>query len=244
MKPPARPFSLLARVYDAIMDDVEYEDWGEFILDMVRSMGWHGHRVLDLGCGTGNSCFPFVARGFEVVGVDGSEEMLAVARDKLPNVRFVRGEFTTFQLGESFDLVISMFDSLNNLLEPADFLATLERIYNHLTPGGIVMFDVNTTVGLRDLWEESRAEGWSQEVYYRWEHSFDDATGLAQVVAYCADDQHAFTEVHTERAYDPSEIRDMLSEAGFAVVHVLSYPSGRDADEDEARVWAVGQKLF
>ncbi len=237
-----KPFSLLARVYDAIMQDVDYEAWVDFILATVKARGWQGHKVLDIGCGTGNATFPLYARGFEVTGLDASAEMLRFAREKLPPVKFVQADFSSFELNERFDLIVSVFDSLNNLLKPEQFLQALLSVYKHLTPGGMFIFDVNTTTGLRDLWESGRAEGWSGEVYYRWEHSFDERTGLARVEAYCSDEKQEFTEVHFERPYDPPELLELMLRAGFDNVAVLSYPDGHEALLDEVRVWVVGEK--
>ena len=236
-----KPFTRLASVYDAIMDDVEYEGWTDFILREAEKVGWRGHKVLDLGCGTGNSTFPFFARGFHVTGLDASPDMLAVAREKLPPVRFVQGNFTSFKLDEKFDLIISVFDSLNNLLEPHDFLRTAERIRHHLTPDGLFMFDVNTTVGLRDLWESGRAEGWVDEVHYSWEHTFDEVTRIGTVTAYCEKNGRAFTEVHLERAYNPPELRDLLAQAGFDCIQMMTYPSGEPPEEDEERLWVLAR---
>lgn len=242
--PAAKPFSSLARVYDAIMQDIDYDAWASFVLATVKRQGWEGRRVLDLGCGTGNSTVPFVMRGYEVTGLDASAEMLAVASAKLPAVAFVRADFTRFSLGASFDLVVSIFDSLNNLLCPEDFVEAARRAHAHLRPGGFFMFDVNTRVGLRELWEEGRAEGWAGDIYYLWQHSFDEASGLAQVEAYCRTPEGEFTETHLERPYDAGELRRLLAEAGFATVHILSYPSGEEASNTAERVWAVARRAL
>ncbi len=236
-----KPFSLLAEVYDAIMSDVDYEAWTDFMLDLALEAGTEVRRVLDLGCGTGNSSEPFVTRGLAVTGVDLSAEMLAVARLKLPAATFLEADFTTFELGARFDLVVSVFDSLNNLLDPDDFCRTAARAREHLRPGGVFIFDVNTTVGLRNLWEDDRAEGWVDDVYYLWEHSFDERTKLAQVVAYCEKGARNFTEVHLERPYDPAEVRALLHAAGFTDVQILTYPHGRPADEQTERIWVVAR---
>ncbi len=236
------PFSLLAEVYDAIMSDVEYDAWADFILDLALEAGTGVQTVLDLGCGTGNSSEPFVERGLTVTGLDLSAEMLAVARHKLPTATFVREDFTTFALDQRFDLVVSVFDSLNNLLDPDDFRRAAERARHHLNPGGCFIFDVNTTVGLRNLWEDDRAEGWVDDVYYLWEHSFDERTGLAQVVAYCEKGARGFTEVHLERPYDAREVRALLAAAGLRDVQVLTYPYGRPATDETERIWVVARR--
>lgn len=228
------------------MSDVEYGAWAEFILRLAHHAGAQLPqapltRLLDLGCGTGNSSAPFVARGMQVTGLDASEQMLSVARDKLPEARFVRGSFTDFSLPERFDLVVSVFDSLNNLLEPGDLRRCGERVLAHLAPGGAFIFDVNTTQGLRELWEEGRAEGWVDDVYYRWEHLFDEATGLARVVAYCEKGDRSFTEVHFERPYDPPEVEALLLAAGFSSVCAVTYPDGDAPTPETERIWVVAQ---
>ena len=238
----AEPFSLLAEVYDAIMSDVEYGAWADFILDVALGAGTEVRSVLDLGCGTGNSSEPFIEAGLHVTGIDLSTEMLAVARTKFPEATFVQADFTAFELSETFDLVVSVFDSLNNLLDPRDFRRCAERVLEHLEPGGLFIFDVNTTVGLRNLWEDDRAEGWVDDVYYLWEHSFDEAAKRAQVVAYCKKGARSFTEVHLERPYDPAEVRTLLTAAGFNDVQVLTYPDGRPATDETERIWVVARR--
>jgi SAM-dependent methyltransferase len=236
------PFSLIAHVYDAIMHDIDYEAWGEFVLKHVAARAWQGQRVLDLGCGTGNSSIPFFSRGYEVIGLDRSPEMLAIARSKLPPVTFVEADFRDFQVAEPVDLTVSMFDSLNNLTDPADFVRTARNVWTALRPGGLFVFDINTSAGLRDLWELGNAEGYAGEVYYHWEHHFDETTRLATVNAYCEQGELAFTEVHIERAYEPTEVKELLLQAGFTDVCVLAFPAGGIPEADALRVWVSARR--
>lgn len=231
------PFSRLASVYDAIMADVEYDEWVDFILHRATRRGFAGGTILDLACGTGNATLPAHLRGFEVEGLDGSAAMLAAAREKMPEVRLLRDDLRTFDTGRRYALVYSVFDSLNNLLCDADFLAMLDRVRAHLEPGGQFVFDCNTRTGLRELWDGSRAEGWADDVYYRWEHSYDEASGLARVEAYCQLRNSEFVEVHFERPYDPADLRELLAKAGFERIEVVRYPDASPAPEDEPRVW-------
>jgi SAM-dependent methyltransferase len=237
-----KPFSLLAQVYDAIMSDIDYEAWGKFILEIVRTRGWKPGRVLDLGCGTGNSTMPMFAFGLDVTGLDASEEMLERARDKLPPVNFVQGDFKTFKLDKTFTLAYSVFDSLNNLLSEKEFLEAARNIHTHLEPGGFFMFDVNTTIGLRELWEAGRAEGWAGDVYYRWTHTFDEDTNLAKVEAYCENGSTSFTEVHYEKPYDAPDLKRLLTQAGFVEVETITHPEGDESQEDDERIWVVAKK--
>jgi SAM-dependent methyltransferase len=232
------PFTAVSRVYDAIMQDVAYDDWIGFVVREARARGWSGAgRVLDMGCGTGNATAPWVARGLEVVGLDASSDMLAVARAKLPEVQFIHGDLRDARVPGTFDLAVAVFDTLNNLLDDGDLLRTACHVRTVLAPGGIWAFDVNTSVGLASLWEDDVAEGWADEVHYRWTHRWDPVTRRAIVEAWCASPFGTFTEVHQERPYDADELREVLGTAGFVSVDVVAYPDGRPAAADVPRVW-------
>ncbi len=237
----AAPFTRLADVYDAIMSDVPYDDWVDFLLREATARGFRGGPTLDLACGTGGATRPMRDRGFEVDGVDGSEAMLAVARAKLPEVRFRRGDLRTFRTGRRYALIFSVFDSLNNMLDPADFVRAVRRARAHLLPGGLFVFDANTRRGLAELWEQGVAEGATPEVRYRWVHRYDPARELATVEATCHDRHGRFTEVHHERPYDPEVLRRLVRRAGFEAVDVIVFPDGEDATEEEPRVWTFAR---
>lgn len=238
----AEPFTLLASVYDVIMAEVEYEEWATFILELAGARGYAGGPLLDLGCGTGNSTAPLSDRGLDVTGVDASAAMLAVAREKLPDVEFHRARFTELELGRTFELVYSVFDALNNLLTDTDMREALARVHRHLEPGGLFIFDVNTPTGLRDLWEGGKAEGWADDIFYRWTHSYDELTGLAHVEALCSTVDGSFVERHSERGYDAADLVRLLGGAGFTSIEVVTFPGGEPAPADADRIWVVAQR--
>ena len=172
------PFSSLARVYDAIFADVEYDDWADFSLSVLLELGWletqEGLTMLDLACGTGSSSLPYAQRGFVVSGADMSLDMLCVARAKLPNTEFYHQNFLELDIPQRFNLITCVFDSLNNLLELADLEQTLERVKAHLLPNGVFVFDCNTPLGVTDLWEDNEFAGEVQltdgSAHYHWTH--------------------------------------------------------------------------
>jgi SAM-dependent methyltransferase len=247
----AQPFSSLASVYDAMFSDVDYGDWCAFTVANISP--WAGDtlppdavRVLDLGCGTGESMRPYIGCGFHVTGVDASREMLTVARAKFPDVPFHQQRFESLTLETRFHLAVSVFDSLNNLTDPIDLERTFGRVHTHLEPGGWFVFDCNTRLGVRDLWDDGRFEGEvvrdGRSVRFEWTHQFLEDSGLGEVTARCWGEGFAFTEVHLERGYDPAELTAMLGRAGFSHVMCMEYPDAAAPDADSPRVWVFARR--
>jgi SAM-dependent methyltransferase len=235
MQPP--PFSALADVYDDLVADNDYEGWCDFVLEQAERHRAPRGPVLELGCGTGNMAIPLARRGLDVTGLDRSPQMLRIARGKAPLIDWRVADMTGFCLERRYSLVLSVFDTLNNLLDPELFAAAVRCVRRHLLPGGLFVFDVNTAVGLRDLWEGGRLEGWAGEVFYSWTHDFDEEARIARVEAYCQTARRCFTEVHLERAYEAAEVSTLLTQAGFGRVEVMAFPHGGAVESDAERIW-------
>ena len=246
------PFTALARVYDAIMADIEYDAWAEFILGYAADAGLKPSTALDLACGTGGLTRELHALGLSVTGLDASQDMLRIAAERLPDVRLLAGDLRTFDLGERFDLITCVFDSLNNLTEEGELLSALRQCRAHLAPGGLLAFDVNTQAGVRELWEGDSIEGLEPlpeggEVHYHWSHRYDAARQLGVVQAFCRivgedADGEAFTETHAERGYDVAELEAALIEAEFGQWDILEYPDYAPPQADSARVWVFARQ--
>jgi SAM-dependent methyltransferase len=240
--PRRAPFTALADVYDAIMQDVPYDAWCEFVLREVGRRGWRGRRLLDVGCGTGNATAPMVERGFEVVALDASAAMADRARSKCPRAQVLVADVRDFSLPVPVDLAYAVFDALNNLVDDGDLLRALAAVHAQLVPGGWLAFDANTTIGLRSLWDDGVAEGWADGVYYRWRHTWDEAARRATVEAYCRTEAASFVERHVERPFDAAELEAAMRAAGFEAVELVTYPTGAAAAADEPRVWVLGRR--
>ncbi|WP_041231294.1 class I SAM-dependent DNA methyltransferase [Deinococcus peraridilitoris] len=243
------PFTALASVYDAIMADIEYDAWADFVLDYLRAEGEVPRSMLDLACGTGASSGPFVTRGLEVTGLDASGNMLKVAAEKLPGVRFVQGDLRHFELGEQFDLITCLFDSLNNLTEAHELGQALSRARAHLKPGGVLVFDVNSRLGVRELWEDDAIEGLAtmpdgREVHYHWSHHYDPGRDLGIVQAFCRLEGEEFVEVHEERGYDPADLEPLLRAAGFGRWQFGEFPDYAAPEADTARFWTFAHNAW
>ncbi|WP_135229775.1 class I SAM-dependent DNA methyltransferase [Deinococcus fonticola] len=246
------PFTALAAVYDAIMADVEYDAWADFVLTYARDAEVNVQSALDLACGTGGFTRELQHAGLTVTGLDGSPDMLKEARRRLPDVAFVEGDLRSFTLNGSFDLITCVFDSLNNLLSREDLGAAFRQMHAHLNPGGLLACDLNTRLGVRELWEGDAIEGVvtaadGAEVHYHWSHHFDPQAEVGVVQAFCRiqpeqGDMQEFVETHRERGYDPPEVQDLLRQAGFSTFEIVEYPDYADPTPDTPRLWVFARR--
>lgn len=219
-------FTNLAAIYDAVMRGVPYGHWVATVRRLARERGCPLRRVLDVGCGTGAAALRLACTGVEVVGVDASAAMITEARRKaggLP-VRFEVARMEELDLGQSFDAAVSLFDSVNYVIDPGALQEAFRRIHAHLVPGGLWMFDMNTPYALEmELFtQDNLATG--DEPKYEWRSRYDPKTRLATVKMRFYVREHGaistLRETHVQRAYTLEEVDAMLGEAGFAVLDV------------------------
>jgi SAM-dependent methyltransferase len=137
-----------ADAYNQLYIDKDYAAECDLIEKLFRRYSTSSvSRVLDLGCGTGNHAFPVSRRGYDVVGVERAESMLALARRKLSQngnkgtVRFQQGDIRDVDLGQKFDAALMMFAVLGYQVENGDVLAALKTARRHLEPGGLLIVD-------------------------------------------------------------------------------------------------------
>jgi len=130
-----------AKHYDRIYSYKDTAREVNFILEVMRRSGVNGKDVLDVACGTGRHARLLTQRGFKVVGIDKNEGVLRIARRKVPEAMFHRGDMRTFRLSRRFDAILCMFTSMNYNTRSSDLVKTLRNFRRHLADGGIIVFD-------------------------------------------------------------------------------------------------------
>ena len=128
-----------AEVYDLFMDDIPYEEWCGCLTKLLREYGVEEGLVLDLGCGTGKLTRLLAARGYDMIGVDLSGEMLELAMEKNPDNRilYLQQDMREFELYGTVRAIVSVCDSMNYLTEYEDLVQVLRLANNYLDPGEI-----------------------------------------------------------------------------------------------------------
>jgi SAM-dependent methyltransferase len=146
-------YDALAPGYDTLTSGHDHDGWTGLLEGLARDAGLTGRRLLDVGCGTGNTLLPMLERGYEVTGVDLSRAMLAEAARKTGGrARLLEGDARELPAIGEFDLVWCLGDSLNYLQTQEELIAALAALRRNLAAGGIAVFDLNTLATFRALY--------------------------------------------------------------------------------------------
>ena len=146
-------YTSFAAVYDTFMDNIPYEEWKSYLEELLKEYGVQDGLVLDLGCGTGTMTELLAADGYDMIGVDNSEEMLEIAREKQiksgHEILYLLQDMREFELYGTVGAVFSICDSLNYITEPEELKQVFRWVNNYLDPGGILFLILiqNTSTG-------------------------------------------------------------------------------------------------
>lgn len=240
-----------ASIYDDVMGNVPYDLWYSYVKDLLDHYDQGPEQVIDLACGTGNMTFRFAENeSWKVSGVDMSEEMLEMARGKAEqnelNVDFYQADLRTFSPDDEFDLAVSLFDSLNYILNYEELKKVFLNVYNLLNDRGIFIFDMNTIERLMSIEPGTLLLNGDNYSCF-WKDIIDKENKIWQVdlKIYFDNDRINFSrEVHQETSYPIQDILAGLKWAGFKEIDVFkayTFKRGKDSDN---RVYFVAGKDF
>ncbi|MBQ9885389.1 MAG: class I SAM-dependent methyltransferase [Lachnospiraceae bacterium] len=240
-----------ADVYDEFMDNVPYGEWSDFIAGLLGRYGIHDGLVLDLGCGTGNMTSLLFDAGYDMIGVDNSEEMLSIAMDKCEdsgrNILYLLQDMREFELYGTVRAVVSVCDSMNYITEENELVKVFSLVNNYLDPGGIFIFDMNTIYKYRELMGNNTIAENREDASFIWENCFDEDElineyALTVFVREKDDLFRKYEEFHYQRAYEIDFVKDALKRAGLEFVGVYDAYTGQPVREDSERVYFVARE--
>jgi ubiquinone/menaquinone biosynthesis C-methylase UbiE len=227
----------LAAVYDVLMMVVPHRTWLSRIEKSVRLRGRSPKSALDIACGTGIVTETLFRRGYKpTAGFDLSESMIQIARTKAQaknlEIDYHIADAATLNLPEQrFDLLVSMFDSINYILEPEAVQQAFHRFYAHASPRAILAFDMNTPYALSaGMFTQQDLEA---VVRHNWISHYDEVARLCRVeMDFWVTDPHTneertFHETHWQRAYSIKDIKTWLTKAGWTKIEVFGNYSDR-----------------
>ena len=234
----------LAASYDALPTDVGYEKRADFLETHFRRSRIPVHTVLDLACGTGTMTWLLTDRGYELIGVDGSEEMLAAAMEKSGQVEgippiFLHQSMPQLDLYGTVDAAICCLDSLNYLTRPADVQRTFRRLHLFIAPGGLLVFDINTVAKLAALDGQVFLDE-TEDTYCVWRTEYHRGLCTYYMDLFDRRRDGAWQrelEIHRQRAYTTEELTGWLRAAGFNDIRTWGDGKLRRPTENEQRIY-------
>ncbi len=199
------------------------------IKGMLERSGIREGLIVDLGCGTGLLARSLIDAGYDVLGIDISEAMIEIARERAPEAEFRVGSL--FEVGiPPCEAVTAISEVLNYLFDPENedlgLGRVFRRVHDSLAPGGVFVFDV---LGPGQVQPGTRAKGFSVgedwAVLTEREEDAERGTMERRIVSFrkAGEGYRRIDEVHRVRLYDPSELAAELERAGFRVRTMRSY---------------------
>ncbi|MCX7841700.1 MAG: class I SAM-dependent methyltransferase [Clostridia bacterium] len=218
----------LAYIYDKLMEDVSYKKWVDYVEEIFKLNKVKPGSVLDLGCGTGSFTLEMAKRGYEMIGVDLSCDMLSCARNKALagglDILFLNQDMTRFELYGTVDAVVCLMDSVNYITRKKDLKKMFRLVRNYLNPGGLFVFDVNTAYKLEKVLGNNIFYFVDDEVAYIWKNRFDRKTKICEFdLTFFVKEGDVFRrhdETHYERAYTSEELKELLDTSGLRLLGV------------------------
>lgn len=239
-----------ALVYDTLMDNTPYKEWCERITDILQQYGIENDLVLDLGCGTGTLTELLAKEGYDMIGIDYSQEMLSRAMEKREEsglqILYLLQDMREFELYGTVKAVVSVCDSLNYLLEEEDVIETFRLVNNYLDPKGLFIFDFNTVYKYKEVIGDATIAENREDCSFIWENYYheEDEINEYEVTFFIKEGElfRRFEETHYQRGYTPGQMKDFLAKAGLEFVSMADSDTGGEVTPESERIYMVARE--
>ena len=229
------------------MDNIPYEEWGKHVKGLLKEYGVDEGLVLELGCGTGTMTEILASAGYDMIGIDQSEEMLEEALEKKQEsgheILYLCQDMREFELYGTVRAIICICDSMNYILEEEEILGTLtSAAHNYLDYGGLFIFDLNTEYKYRELLGEQTIAENREEGSFIWENYYDEESMINEydLTLFVKEPSGLYRkeeENHFQRAYSLGTIRELVKRSGLNLLHIYDAFTHEPARKDSERVY-------
>jgi ubiquinone/menaquinone biosynthesis C-methylase UbiE len=239
-------YTNFAEVYDIFMDNIPYEEWAEYLDEILKEYHIPNNMVLELGCGTGNMTELLADKGYDMIGVDNSEIMLEIAMEKRlksgHDILYLLQDMQAFELYGTVGGIVSVCDSINYVTDERELKEVFSLVNNYLDPRGIFVFDFNTEYKYRELLGDRVIAEEREECSFIWDNYYnpEDKMNEYQLTLFVQNEDdkdlyRRYQEVHYQRAYTLEKIKTLIEKAG------LRYVAAYDAYTKKAPMYTSGR---
>ena len=245
-------YESIARVYDKLNAEIDYGAWANFIeACFERFLSERPSLVLDLASGTGKMTRELRERGYDMIGVDGSAEMLSEALEcGSEGILYLLQDMRSFELYGTVGATVCCLDSVNYLLDESDVLSCFKCVHNYLDPDGVFIFDVNSPYKFENIYGNEayilEDEDENGAIYCGWQNEYDKESGICDFYltlfeededgAYLRSDEH-----QRERCYSMDTLQKLLIESGFELLGAYADFDFREINDTDERWYIVAR---
>jgi len=243
-------YEALAFSYDSLTHDIPYPQMLDYMEALLQRHGKRPQSVLDLACGTGSMSVLMAKKGYRVLAADLSEDMLSMAWEKAAELEenmpyFICQPMEQLQLPYEVDWIVCCLDSMNYVTDPLKCQEALKRCYEALTPGGVLIFDINSEEKLKSLDGQVFLDE-NEDTYCVWRAEFDREENICyygmDIFQREEDVWLRSFEEHAEYAYSAEQLKGYLQQAGFRLIEVFGDQSFEAPEKGEQRIYFYAQK--
>ncbi|MCR5153253.1 MAG: class I SAM-dependent methyltransferase [Lachnospiraceae bacterium] len=251
-----------ATVYEKFMDNVPYKEWTKYLCGLLKEYNVkEGSLICELGCGTGTVTRLLKKAGFDMIGIDLSEEMLDIARydheEESEGILYLNQDMREFELYGTVAAVVSICDCMNYITSEEDLLRVFKLVNNYLDPRGVFIFDMNTIYKYETIIGDRVIAENRDDASLIWENYYDKETQINQYditiynkVEFEDGDEEdeetplfeRYEETHLQKGYTVEKIKELLETAGMEFVAVYGALTREEPKEDCERVYFVARE--
>ena len=245
-------YTSFASVYDTFMDNIPYEEWAEYLVDLLKEYGISDGLVLDLGCGTGNMTELLATAGYDMIGVDNAEEMLEIAMEKREksghDILYLLQDMREFELYGTVRAIVSVCDSINYITEKEDLLEVFRLANNYLDPKGIFIFDFNTIYKYREVLGNQTIAEDREDCSFIWDNYYyeDEQINEYELSLFIkeqdSDLYRKYQEMHYQKAYDLDTIKGLVEQSGLEYITAYDAFTRNQPTVESERVYVIARE--
>ncbi|HEX2938313.1 MAG TPA: methyltransferase domain-containing protein, partial [Ruminiclostridium sp.] len=218
------PYSIFAKYYDTLMSDVDYDARTEYLCEIFKKHNLSGNSVLDLACGTGAVTYRLAEKGFDVIGIDLSEQMLSAAAAKSgcsDNPVFICQDMRHLDLYGTVSAAVCVLDGINHLPSRKSVEAAFSKVSLFLEKGGLFVFDLNTPYKMENILGSNAFVYDYDNIYCVWQNCYSSKNKTCYFDLTFFENNgkqyNRYDESFSEHAYTTRQIQNALEAAGFSL---------------------------
>ncbi len=236
-----------SKVYDSLMIDANYEKRANYVVSLFEKFSKKPKLLLDVGCGTGSFIKEFSGIGIDCIGVDPSDDMLLIAKEKCPDALFLNQSAQELDLYGTVDGAVSLMDSINHIIEREELSKAFKKISLFMERDSVFIFDINSEYKHREVLGDNAFVFENDGVFCAWQNYTDDEL-LTEINLdfFCKSvngQYDRFSEDFFERAYSKDVIKEELNNAGFEIVAIFDDLSFETPNPYSERIFYVARKV-